>query len=682
MGDAFDAYLQDTPSSSQNDAFSAYLPTETGIPVSKPKRSMTQELVRQIGLAGRYGIEGGAALPAMAANALSVPLNYGVHGINQLTGANISEFPEQNQNISNALTRMGFPQPDNATERVVGDMSRGVVGAATGIGAGNALMGAASPVISGVGEVMASNPLLQALGAVTGTGAAGATRESGGGEGAQILAGLGGSIFGGSLISPVFPGAGQSIINRLLNNPENIDRNIANFAGAGTTPTIGQATQSSLAQSIESLLSKFPGSSAIMAGKANQQAAEIGGKLNQISSELSPRATSTTAGRAIVKGISGEGGFIDNFKKTSADLYDKLDEHIADNTQIPVVNTQKILSSLNSDIPGAEEISKLFKNSKIQGIESALSKDVRSDEPNTLENAYLNAFPQSNVFNPGGKSSISIPGTQKDEQLLPYEAVKKLRTLVGKQLESSELVSQVPRSQWKALYGSLSEDLGNAAAQTSPEATRAWDRANTYYKTGMDRIDLLNSIVNKDTPESVYKAAISGTGEGATNLNAVMQSLPTEGKAAVTATLLKKIGKSTPGNQNDTGDNFSVGTLLTNWNRLSPEAKKSLFNRNSYGSDFSQTINDLTATANNIKTGSKVFYNPSGTAGSNALIGLALNSLNNPVSAIGQYVGANKLARYMIDPKNMRALSDYNGISVPDYTRALLLNQLTQNRSQ
>ena len=52
---------------------------------------------------------------------------------------------------------------------------------------------------------------------------------------------------------------------------------------------------------------------------------------------------------------------------------------------------------------------------------------------------------------------------------LPYEAVKKLRTLVGAELENPSIVSDVPRSKWKAVYAALSDDLKNAATPLDPK---------------------------------------------------------------------------------------------------------------------------------------------------------------------------------------------------------------------
>lgn len=608
-----------------------------------------KELGTQLGLTARDIAEGNpyTKIGLGVGDIANKGINYVTSGINKSYGTNIPQFGMPSEVYSNALTDVGLPQPRNTLEKIINNAAKSVVSTGGGIAAGNMLANSSSPIVAGVGDTIASSPLAQGISAVTGSGAADLAKESGASPLMQTAAGVLGSLSPSSITASAKYG-----VNKLLSNPENMERNLASFKGAGTTPTIGQASQTPFAQGVESFLSKFPGGADIMAKKAESQAQEIGDKINELSTSLSPRVTTTSAGRAIEKGIKGEGGFIEKFKDTANELYNQLDNHIPSDTKIPISNTQRVLESLSPKIVGAENTSQLFKNSKIGQINDSLNKDIK------------------NIFSGYGETG----------GVLPYEAIKKLRTLVGKQLDSSELISEVPKSQWKALYGGLSQDLGQAAQQTSPEAAQAWNRANTYYKAGIDRIDLLNRVVNKDTPEAIYKAATSGTNEGATNLNAVMQSLPEKGKKAVTANLLKLIGKATPGNQNDVGNVFSNNTFLTNWNKLSSEAKQSYLARQSYGNDFSSNMKDIASVADNLRSGSKVFSNPSGTSQGNALISSILSLASSPIRGVGNVLGARSAAKYMTNPQNVNNLLNYNGFQLPNYASPVAINQLLQNR--
>lgn len=247
---------------------------------------------------------------------------------------------------------------------------------------------------------------------------------------------------------------------------------------------------------------------------------------------------------------------------------------------------------------------------------------------------------------------------------LPYEAVKKLRTLVGREIDEPSLVSDVPRSKWKALYGALSSDLEGAAKVAGPQATAAYRRANNYTRAGMRRLETINSVIDRNGgPESVFRAATSGNKEGATTLRAVMKSLPEDGQKMVTATVLRRLGRAKPGQQDDLGEAFSSETFLTNWNSMAPEAKAVLFNR--YGPDFRQNMDQVAKVAANLREGSQVFRNPSGTgqavaqstAAATFLVSLFTGNVGTAGAVAGGVASANLGARLLTKPEFVRWLA-------------------------
>lgn len=147
----------------------------------------------QLGLAARYGIEG----PSQALGVLAEPIR---QGINAIPGVHI-ETPSAQAGALIA-DKLGLPSPRNATERVVGDASRMLSGAAAfgGIaGVGERLTAgvADSAVANQSFRAAASNPAAQAVSAASAGVAGGATRETGGGPMAQFVASLAGGLAGG-----------------------------------------------------------------------------------------------------------------------------------------------------------------------------------------------------------------------------------------------------------------------------------------------------------------------------------------------------------------------------------------------------------------------------------------------------------------------------------------------------
>jgi hypothetical protein len=226
-------------------------------------------------------------------------------------------------------------------------------------------------------------------------------------------------------------------------------------------------------------------------------------------------------------------------------------------------------------MPGAENLSAQTINPKITAIKEALASDAQH-------------------------------GT------LPYAAVKELRSRIGKQLTDPDLVSDAPRAQLKQLYGALTKDLEVAAADAGPDAVQALKRANNFYRAGMKRVDdVLEPILNKGDPEKIFQAAISGTKEGSTTISGVMKSLPDESRKVVAATMLRRLGKATASKQDDLAEVFSPETFLTNWNKITPDSKRVLFS--ALPGSMRWDLDKIAQVASNMREGSKVFANPSGT---------------------------------------------------------------------
>lgn len=635
--------------------------------------SAIDELGRQIGLTARHGIEGVAALPGMVANIPAAAYN---KVADVVAGKdNGYRFPDQNKVGGAIADKLGLPSPQNAGERIVGDATRAIVPS----GAGNLLKNASNQVASKIGEAIQRGPGLQVLSSAAGGAAGGVARENDVGPGGQILATLAAGAAPSSALA-----TGEAALRGLIRgkNAAQFTNNAEIFKEAGAQPSVGQATGSRTMQVIESGLSKSPGSAGVMASAAENQAAGMGAKVGEISDSLSTKANPTVAGRAITKGITGENGFIESFKKKQTDLYDKIDEHMPENARVDVSKTKAALADLNADIPGAPNLSELFKNARIKGIEKAMKSDTESPEVLSTRSDIKGIL--SGMSKESQDNILPLLAGEFGNEL-PYEAIKKLRTLVGQELTNPSLIADVPRSKWKALYSALSEDLGGAAKQAGPDAEKAWGRANSYTKAGMDRIDMLNSVLDGKTPEKIFQAATSGTREGATTVNSVMRSLKPEQRKILSATVVKRLGIANPGNQDDLGETFSSQTFLTNWNKISQEAKRILFG---FDKSVMDNLSQVAKAADMIKTGSKVFANPSGTqqAMSNQAVGVGLataTALGHPATAaliLGGIGSANLSAKALTNPKVVRWLAQTTKLSPSAVPAQLnLLSKISAN---
>jgi hypothetical protein len=621
------------PSEASGPDYAALAKQYGGTPASEAPtegRSTFGEIARQVGLTARAGIKGVTSLAALPGDALGLGTSSA---------------------LDRLLTRIGLPEPASGTERFAQNVAGSMASAATGVGLGNVLSGSTAPVARGVGEIMSAGPGMQVVSGATGAAAGEAARNEGAGTWGQMAAAMAGGML---------PSAGtalaQEATRRLYRGGEAgriaTADNLKAFETADIVPSAGQATGARVPQYIEGLAGKIPGGAGVLAAKGRDTAEKMGQAVTSRADALAPGASPERAGRTIETGIQG---FVQRFKETKNALYDKLDDFIPQTKRIDVANTRKALVELNADIPGAPNLSELFKNAKIKNIQGALEADVNT---------------KGSFGNPKTLREADLLKTAAEAETLPYEAIKKLRTLVGDQIENFNLTSDVPRSKWKALYGALSQDLEGAAGAAGKDAKQAFSRANAFTKAGHERIDgFLNRVARKDAPEDAFKAVTSGLDDGGTALAATMRSIKPEERKAVTAAFVKRMGQARPGSQNDTGEVFSVETFLTNWNKVSPQAKAQLFGLHS--GTMRRDLEQIAKAANAVREGSRVLSNPSGTGqvvvgaslGSGAATALASGNVGTAAALLAPLPLAYGSAKLMTNPRFVRWLAKSTELS-------------------
>lgn len=738
-------------------------PARASAKPAAPQRTTGQKIAREVGGLGlRNVVEGTADLLGIFYD----PIADGVNWLSRkpqttktlITGQQEHYIPRQARarEISDMLLDgLGVPKPETAQERVSGDVGRALTGTALTMGAGglvNALRGAgtaAAPSIvpmlteaaapnavpatsRAVSNFLLADPALQVASTAAGSAAAGTAREAGLGPGAQAVAGiLGGmspgvasGLLPGMRASGSVPAAVAAVTKNALRGrdsagkkltADDIQRTIRDFEAGGTTGSVGQIGQSRIGQAAETVLSNVPGGAGPTDRFGRKQAREVAERIDQLAAELTPRGSrvdEAQVGRAIVKGVEGDGGFKQRTRDTAGRLYDELDKFIAPTDRVQVDNAAKALPEINPAIPGAPNLSPLFQNARIKRIEGALQRDAWGNEAvatrpgvadqiddargtlkeqasdiGRLNDDTAAAIAQQNVLRTslGQKPLEHVPypvmGRKdiddeiqtllagKADGRLPFEALKKLRTAVGQELDNAGLMADVPRSKWRALYSALSKDMQGAAEEAGPQAIRAWTRADNYYQARIKRLESIEHVIDRHTEgagvEGVFQAATGNLKWGSSTLNAIMKSLPRESQKELTAMVLRRMGRAVGSQQNAETDKFSMSTFLTNWANTSKSARRALFDR--HGPNFSQNMDRIARMAERVRDGSEVFRNPSGTVRQGALMAQTVASASGAAAslAMGNVAGAvislgtsaasaataNKLAKVMTDPK-------------------------------
>lgn len=588
-------------------------------PAPAPERSTLREVGRAVGRTVRAGIKGIAAPATMVGDAL---------GLNSSAALNTT------------LNQAGLPQPENETERFAENVAGAMTGAGGMVGAGRVLSQAASPVTAAVGRTMSSGPGIQTVSAGTGAASADIARESGAGIPGQIAAGIAGSLAPTALSS----GAAAAVRGAVRGGEagrQRMEGRIDTLADAGVTaPSVGQASGTRRTQALEAGLSRTPGGAGVMAAQAEKTAEEMGKRVATIAGS---DVDAASAGRSIKTGVEK---FLSRFKAEQSSLYSKLDDFLPGSAPVDVTNFRAALQQHMQQTQGAENLLATFRTPKVEQAFNALMKDANQGP-------------------------------------MTWEAVKQVRSVIGEKISNAGMNPDISRKELQSLYAALSADMRDAAYAAGPKAEQAFNRANAFSAAGYRRIDdFLDRVTGKDTMEKIYRAAVnpSEIREGASTINSVMRSLDPAEREIVKSAFIKRLGIATSGAQDAAGEVFSVRTFLTNWNKVSEDAKRQLL----AGGGTAKDMDAIANAAGMLDKASKVFSNPSGTAQASAQQflygGATLSALSGNVKTaaalLAAPVVANMNAKLMTNQKFVHWLA--RSTKLPEAVLPSQINSLGQ----
>ena len=237
--------------------------------------------------------------------------------------------------------------------------------------------------------------------------------------------------------------------------------------------------------------------------------------------------------------------FVSDFAKKSETLYNQVDRFIKPDDLIVAPNTTTALREIVQFAGDNPEIARQLGLSKYQDLLQAL----------------------------GGVNTA-----------VPYQLVKELRTTFGEAIGNmTGPLADMSQAKIKRLYGTLSQDMEQAAMASGPDAFKAWQRANDYYRAGSQRIDdTLSKITDAETGAAAYKRLENMLLEGnvkqsTKQIMQIKKSLPADDFNTFRSTLINNLGRAKAGAQTAEGDLFSPATFLTNYNKLTPTSRKIVF---------------------------------------------------------------------------------------------------------
>jgi hypothetical protein len=569
-------------------------------PAGKPKT-----LGRAFGLTARDLLE--ASLnPVSYVPGAVLDLPFGAYNLAQMgkefVGAGKPDYvrlpftsgPQAGTTVANVL---GLPKAEDKTERLLSGVTQGGLGLMSPAALAS-LPGKASGVAQNIlREMVGVAPTVSASRApltvmketltspraanVTGGGAAGLTssylNEEGVNPYAGMLASMGVGMVPGLATPRINPTGSFSELNRAAS-----ELNIR-------PPTAAMVDPLSRLGLMEGKFMRQVGGGGI--GEARGDITEaLRQRLVPIAS--SSESPAAVAGAAITSGIKDV--YMPSFRLASKLAWNNFDSFIPSNTPVPINNTQTALYELTQKVPSVPALSKVLANPKVSEIASAIDQAAATN------------------------SSLS------------FDALKQLRSSIGEQLDNPSLVSDIPYSDLKRLYGALSRDMEVVAKAQGKDATRAWREANDITNQGHQKIEnFLDPLISKGaTPETVFNLAISGGKDGGTRIQKVMESIGPDNRLIVASNFLRKMSL------NLNGDDLDALRFAKMYNQLDPAARKALLGADAIGAENSRQLQQIAKLGSSLAEAGRRAPPPTGI---NNMLGAILYGLGATTgTAIGQ----------------------------------------------
>jgi len=532
----------------------------------------------------------------------------------------------------------GIPDPSQLT---LGDVQRSQASVARGITKATEQASKTSPILTAVGEIAGEVGQLAPIG--VGATSPLAIAKAGGLFGAisgglsptgeivdvgqdvknrlrdATIQGLGGAAFGGLAAKGIqkLPAAAAAVADGIGGGTDTLKRGVSKLLGinpiaarefidSGLANQVAAISDSNTIRAFDRLTEKLPFVSNVVQKSTDATLLKINQTIDALG--RSKAVTQQEAGEIIQRG--GE-RFVSRFKDISDKLYNRLDGFIPPAEEFGLGNIIKLSQTVKGRAAGAPN------------LQEALQKSEGAQMLNSiLEDAALK----------GGK--------------LSYENIKRYRTRIGEKLNDGHLLSRGEKPILKEAYGALTQDMRIAAESKGQRALTAFDRANRFYNDGAQKIEnTIQKLINEQAPERVFRNAVAQTKIGDTRVRGIFKTLNPEEREILRGTVLNDLGQSANG--------FSFKKFITDYNKISPEAKRTIF-----GAEHMNSLNKLGAVSQRLGELQR-FENPSGTANQLATAALFGGGLfAEPVVAGTSLVAGNLGARLLNNPSFTRWLAN------------------------
>lgn len=394
-------------------------------------------------------------------------------------------------------------------------------------------------------------------------------------------------------------GKTSPVLSKVLAKPKTeLQKNVADLEKVGADPSLVVATPSRTLHRIGSALNQNMAGLGLIGNRVGQTRDALAEHVGQTARKIGVPTTAEKAGAKLQSAV-------EKYSKTTPAVRQAIEAMPAPARAALTQGARSIPS--RSENMGFGTKSELLYDRAEQAVKKT---NAPIDLPNTRAamNDVVHEFsaPQlSEVFKNSNLDKLHQSMTQLGDKLT-WDDAKSLRTKIRERLMGDpQLRGTVSDAQVDKIYRGLTQDLAAGAEKLGgPKAKRAWEQANKFYATGMDRVEgVLGKVYGTtnagDIVHNMLRYATSGRGQNTLMLNQVKRSVPAEVWRDFSASVLDNMGKALPGKA-AMEDEFSANTFLTNFNKLKADGGagfNALFESGGRGPDLA-TVEKMASKAN------------------------------------------------------------------------------------
>jgi len=376
-----------------------------------------------------------------------------------------------------------------------------------------------------------------------------------------------------------------------------------------TKPTLGQATENPIIDTLETTFANVPFAAQILRTAAEKSQDNLGKVFTQNvikSLEVPKLATRAEAAQVIKTGLTGRGrkkdlnlgdlefgttnatGSIQRFRNINDVNYGAvrtlLKKTPEANKAITMNNTLQFLRNEAKAPGGLEKTFGAINDPKIIKMFNSLVDDTAAK------------FNKSGQLTKGG--------------IVKYDGADAIRKAIGQKLSDPVLFESLPRSVYKKLYSSITDDiqtsLKSIGGKQGSEILKAVQKANNYYNKQIKVIDkFVEPLAKKADIDNIVTQLINKSKAGDTTLKTLMNELKPDRSSVLISSIMNKMGQvPSTGQLGALGRTnlFNTQQFIKNYDELSDAAKKTLFENPMFRGKSYATLNKSLKDVNALAT--------------------------------------------------------------------------------